>query len=301
MSKKDSVPIENILRIEGVNAKGFGTVPKTAMTDKRLTLCAKAIYAYFCSYSGNGVKAFPPVTKILHDLNISKNYYYKNISLLKKCDYIHVDQERVSGKFTRNIYTLVPCPSTGETETTQPCRIMKETVHSPHPTTGDTVIKDTNINKINKDISNPPTTLKNIGDGGLVDVKKQIQVQIDYDLLVTDESKKHLDCIVNVMADTLRSAHDSFWIGGVQIDSCIVKQRFSELDFGDISYILSEMKRPRKIRNPKGYMRSVLYNAPASSELYWSSEICNTLAKYEHHQNKQQQTDALQEVQSMES
>ena len=45
---------ENILLVEGINAKGYGTIPKLVMKDRRLTAQAKAIYAYFCSYAGCG-------------------------------------------------------------------------------------------------------------------------------------------------------------------------------------------------------------------------------------------------------
>ncbi len=39
---------ENILEIEGINAKGFGTIAKLVMIDQRLTIESKAIYSYFC-------------------------------------------------------------------------------------------------------------------------------------------------------------------------------------------------------------------------------------------------------------
>jgi hypothetical protein len=33
---------------------GYGQIPKKVMMDKRLSVEAKAIYAYFCSYCGGG-------------------------------------------------------------------------------------------------------------------------------------------------------------------------------------------------------------------------------------------------------
>ena len=44
MNTKD---LTDILRVEGINAKGFGFVPKLVMQDIRLTPEAKCIYAYF--------------------------------------------------------------------------------------------------------------------------------------------------------------------------------------------------------------------------------------------------------------
>ncbi len=103
--------IQDILKVEGVNAKGYGIIGKIVMQDKRLSIEAKAIYAYFRSYAGAGTSAFPGVPKILEDLGISKNRYYKHFGLLKTYDYIRVDQViQSSGKFSHNIYTMVDNP-----------------------------------------------------------------------------------------------------------------------------------------------------------------------------------------------
>jgi hypothetical protein len=100
---------EDILRVDGIDAKGFGIIPKMVMMDKDLTLEAKSLYAYFCSLVGNGSTCFPGRSKILFDLRISKDYYYKSLNLLKQQGYITIKKE---GQFPqRNIYTLVRKPS----------------------------------------------------------------------------------------------------------------------------------------------------------------------------------------------
>ena len=136
---------ENILEVQGINAKGFGTIAKMVMLDQRLSIEAKAIYSYFCSYAGGGNSAFPSVSKIIYDLGVSKTRYYKHFKLLTECGYISVRRNKQEGnKFDNNIYTLnfnpvaqeVPCPQNEETE--KPC---------PH--FGDTGNEDTNINNHN--------------------------------------------------------------------------------------------------------------------------------------------------------
>ena len=105
--------IQNILRSEGIYAKGFGIIPKKVMTDPDLTADAKAIYAYFCSYAGAGETAFPSRDRILLDLNISPNCYYRHLKSLTQTGLILVAQENLGGKgrgFQRNIYTLVNLP-----------------------------------------------------------------------------------------------------------------------------------------------------------------------------------------------
>ena len=71
MNKGEQEGGEDLLRIEGVNAKGYGCIPKAVMKDRRLTLYAKAIYAYFRSYAGSGNRAFPSRATILYGLQIN--------------------------------------------------------------------------------------------------------------------------------------------------------------------------------------------------------------------------------------
>ena len=99
--------LENLLIVEGVNALGYGTVPKLVMKDRRLTPQAKAIYAYFCSYTGCGSTAFPKVSQIMYDLTMSNKTFYKHLELLTKYGYVSVLKVRQEGsKFDNNVYKL---------------------------------------------------------------------------------------------------------------------------------------------------------------------------------------------------
>jgi hypothetical protein len=113
-----SKEFKDILRVEGVNSMGFGMIPKTVMQDNRLTRDAKAIYAYFCSYAGNGNTAFPSIELICEHLCFGKEETFrKHLKLLRECDYIRVTQKRdKKGRFNRNIYTLVANPNPVVTE-----------------------------------------------------------------------------------------------------------------------------------------------------------------------------------------
>lgn len=87
--------LQDILRIEGVRAKGVGMIPKSVMQDTRLTIKSKAIYAYFCSCAGAGDTTFPNVKKICFDLGIkTPDTFRKHLQYLKDCDYIRVTRER---------------------------------------------------------------------------------------------------------------------------------------------------------------------------------------------------------------
>ena len=100
------------LKVEGINFKGFGILPKYVMLDSDLSIEAKTIYAYFCSFAGNGSATFPGRDKILSDLPMSKDAYYKHFRQLTDQGYITVEQQggNSGAIYGKNIYTLVSNP-----------------------------------------------------------------------------------------------------------------------------------------------------------------------------------------------
>lgn len=100
--------MSDIVRVEqsNINCKGYGTIPKLVMQDKRLHIISKAIYAYFKSFAGSGESCFPSREKMCDDLNISKDTLSKYIKPLCDYRYISIEQAREKGKFSHNIYTI---------------------------------------------------------------------------------------------------------------------------------------------------------------------------------------------------
>ena len=99
----------DMLVMENVSAKGFGTVPKIVMLDTRLTAQAKAIYAYFASFAGAGTTAFPRRATIMRDLGLSPVTYYKHYNLLINLGYLSVERRKTSGKYDVSLYRLTDC------------------------------------------------------------------------------------------------------------------------------------------------------------------------------------------------
>ena len=114
---KTNVDLTDVLKIDGINCKGFGIIPKAVMQDLNLSLEAKTIYSYFCSLAGNGKTAFPGRDTILFHLQISKDFYYKNYRQLEDNGFVKKDR---IGKFPyKNIYTLVSNPKKFDYKKTQ--------------------------------------------------------------------------------------------------------------------------------------------------------------------------------------
>ena len=114
------------LRGQGVLAQGYGITPKAVMQDDRLTIEAKAIYAYIASFAGTGTTAFPGKRKMAADLKISEERLYTHRKLLIKYGYITVTQERgANGTLGKTVYTLEPVaierPDTDDPSADKPC------------------------------------------------------------------------------------------------------------------------------------------------------------------------------------
>lgn len=105
---ENNAKFQDILKTEGIYYKGFGIICKYVMQDTSLTITAKTIYAYLCSYAGNGTSAYPGRETILTHLQIDKSTYYRHYNQLVKEGYIEVKKENAFP--FRNIYTLVRNP-----------------------------------------------------------------------------------------------------------------------------------------------------------------------------------------------
>lgn len=110
LSDKNCNTEETKNQIQGfyINSAGYGTVPKLVMQDRNLSVTSKAIYAYFCSYTGAGNTCFPSYKKICYDLNIHEETFIKHFKPLVHFGYVQVQQirDQISGRFSHNAYIL---------------------------------------------------------------------------------------------------------------------------------------------------------------------------------------------------
>lgn len=129
-----------------INSQGYGMIPKMVMQDQGITIAAKALYAYFASFSGAGDTCFPSRKKICFDLSISKDSFTKYLKELTDRGYIKVTQAKgSSGRFSHNIYTLTDTVLPG-TEIT----VAEITGHGEIAPNNNIDIKNNSNNKNNK-------------------------------------------------------------------------------------------------------------------------------------------------------
>lgn len=281
MTKKNSISenqdCQDKIVVQGINSKGFGIIPKLVMQDRRLNIQAKAIYAYLCSYAGNGETAFPSRDKILFDLCINKDTYQKYLKQLKDYGYIKVQKVRKDGRFIRNLFILMqiiePCPEI-------PCPKISDTVIS------DTVFSDNNNNNnINKNIDNNNQSFNQEKKGEKEGKKEkytleEIKEHYDYNILINDylDIKKDIDSIMNILYDVLNSSNKTIKVMREQKSVMVVQSKLLKLNYEHILYSIKKFDSvTQKIKNPSAYMLSILYQAEEQMNLDFKNQINYTM------------------------
>lgn len=134
--------MEDKVELQGIYSKGYGIIAKTVMQDKEISITAKGIYSYLCSYCGGGITCFPSRAKICEDLNINKDTFSKHIKQLTEKKYITIKQIKSSKekKFCHNIYTIN--------------LIDIDKLNTPYPISSDTEMSDTEISDTNNNNTN---------------------------------------------------------------------------------------------------------------------------------------------------
>jgi DnaD/phage-associated family protein len=149
---------DKLIQFKGtIYENGYGLIAKKVMKDSDLSLSAKAIYSYLCSYAGNETSAFPSVKLIKYELGISKDTFYKYMKELTDKSYIVVTQKRAEkGKFGHNVYSIeaVPCPKSPDTDS--PDTVPPDTEFSDTTSNNTTNNNNTNNNSScsNKELPN---------------------------------------------------------------------------------------------------------------------------------------------------
>ena len=74
------------------------------LTDKNLTIEAKAIYVYIIYFSS--FEIYPSVEKMCNDLNIGHERLLKHRRLLEKYGYIKIIRNKENGRYGKNKYEV---------------------------------------------------------------------------------------------------------------------------------------------------------------------------------------------------
>lgn len=169
----------------GIYKDGYGIIPRVIMRNKNISLGAKAVYGYICSFAGAGGNAFPSLELICTELGMSEKKLYKCRKELIDHNLITVKKKRVGSKYSNNIYTLVINPS--EIEPSQNGHVQNEP-SKIEPVQNDLVQESEEISQIvepsqNGYVQNEPCPKVGTNSNS-INNKKEKKEKTEFDVLI---------------------------------------------------------------------------------------------------------------------
>ena len=137
----------------------------------------------------------------------------------------------------------------------------------------------TECNKTDKNNTELSNTDSSIHPGAqpeevIEEYRKEIRENIEYDHLRRQHPYDDIDEIADLMLEVLCTQGSFMRIGGKQLYTALVKERFLKLDSSHIEYVLDCLRESTAdIRNIKAYLLEMLFNAPATCGSYYRAKV----------------------------
>ena len=137
----------------------------------------------------------------------------------------------------------------------------------------------TECNKTDKNNTELSNTDSSIHPGAqpeevIEEYRKEIRENIEYDHLRQQHPYDDIDEIADLMLEVLCTQGSFMRIGGKQLYTALVKERFLKLDSSHIEYVLDCLRESTAdIRNIKAYLLEMLFNAPATCGSYYRAKV----------------------------
>lgn len=257
----------------------FYRVPKTLIMSvryKNVSAEAKLLYGLMLDRMGLSQKngwaddngrtyIYFTVEEACESLGCGKDKILRLFFELESADLIErrrQGQGRPSVVYVRKVITDV--------EKTEVCNSGKPTSREPEIGIQEVAKSDTNDNK------NIKTEFNEIYPSVSQVTEDVIRAQIEYDIFIEREptKKAQLDEVVSLITDTLLSRAKTVRIGGADIDKHRVDERLLQLEFEHIEFVFDRMaETPTKIKNIRAYLLTALYNAPVTTDSYYTALV----------------------------
>ena len=130
------------------------------------------------------------------------------------------------------------------------------------------------INQDNYNIQNSDTQNEEEWIDRYTKTVDEIKKQIDYDYLINHTERDIVDEVVNIMAEVMTVYRPKYKIEGDFIEYNAVVNRFRQITAQKLEIcLLAYSRKIQRIKNPKAYWISTLYNIPLTSEIVLQNMI----------------------------
>ena len=124
------------------------------------------------------------------------------------------------------------------------------------------------INQDNYNIQNSDTQTEEEWIDRYTKTVDEIKKQIDYDYLINHAERDIVDEVVNIMAEVMTVYRPKYKIEGDFIEYNAVVNKFRQITAQKLEIcLLAYSRKIQRIKNPKAYWISVLYNIPLTSNI----------------------------------
>ena len=241
-------------------------VYKDFLYNDQLDSCQqKLIYIYLGKFANINQQCFPSVKKLSEMANICISKVKSTINELKEKGMINKENRwRKDGGRNSNLYTLLynikgKLNIGGSKENV----IYYDAINEKEPDSKPAKAQNQALQKNHIDNYTKPDSenCQGVEKYSL----KQIHKHFGYDIIIMDnpDCKGDVDAVMGVLYDTLNTSKQTIMINGENKPSQIVISSLMKLNRWAIMYAIDQFKKQdnQRIKNPKAYMRSVLYNA----------------------------------------
>ena len=128
--------------------------------------------------------------------------------------------------------------------------------------------------------SYPSAQMDGLGESDLTDMVKMYRSQVRHNIDYLEISESYesniqqLDEIVDLVVETLCSARPTISVAGDSLPASLVKERLLKINSQHIEYVMNSLKtNTTPVRNIKRYLLTVLFNAPATIDNYYSAQF----------------------------
>ena len=130
------------------------------------------------------------------------------------------------------------------------------------------------INQDNYNIQNSDTQTEEEWIDRYTKTVDEIKKQIDYDYLINHAERDIVDEVVNIMAEVMTVYRPKYKIEGDFIEYNAFVNRFRQITAQKLEIcLLAYSRKIQRIKNPKAYWISTLYNIPLTSEIVLQNMI----------------------------
>lgn len=195
---------------------------------------------------------------------VAKNLIVKRTMGLGKPNYYYVENSIWDSEKADSMKSETP---TLEVDNADFCRVDKT---------------DCSYINLNSNINNSNTHFSQSNAPGYdpKEVERIIKDNIEYEILAKDETVRieQVDEYIDIMVEEICNQSENVKIGEGRIPREILRKRYFSFDSETMKYVLDRIgSLTTQIGNHKGYIRTTLFNAPATIETYYANLVNHDL------------------------